>query len=155
MPTHQLNINEQLFTVEAEDDMPLLWVLRDVLNMTGTKYGCGVASCGACTVLLNETAVRSCATTIKSCAGAKITTIEGLSDALLHPVQQAWAEVNVPQCGYCQAGQVMSVAGMLKRNKQPSKETIEAVMSQVICRCGTYDRIRRAIDIAVAKVNNP
>lgn len=155
MPSHTFNINTKSVTVEAEDDMPLLWVLRDLLDMTGTKFGCGVASCGACTVLLNGTAVRSCSTTVKSCSGTSITTIEGLSTDLTHPVQKAWEAVNVPQCGYCQAGQIMAVAGMLQRNKKPSEETIKAVMSQVICRCGTYDRIRKAIKIAIEEVNKP
>lgn len=133
--------------------MPLLWALRDILNLTGTKYGCGVASCGACTVLFNGTAVRSCQLPLQACPGAKITTIEGLSEDGSHPIQQAWEKVGVPQCGYCQAGQIMNVAGLLKKYKKPTDEQIEAMMAGNLCRCGTYTRIKEAIHLVIIEVN--
>ena len=144
MASYKLTINKKEYTVDAEPDMPLLWVLRDVLELTGTKYGCGTGDCGACTVLVNDRAVRSCSMPVRSMPGLNIITIEGLSEDGNHPVQKAWDTVNVPQCGYCQAGQIMTVAGMLNINKNPSEEIINQTMSQVICRCGTYHRIRQA-----------
>ena len=149
MASYKLTINKKEYTVDAEPDMPLLWVLRDVLELTGTKYGCGTGDCGACTVLVNDRAVRSCSMPVRSMPGLNIITIEGLSEDGNHPIQKAWDTVNVPQCGYCQAGQIMTVAGMLNINKNPSEEIINQTMSQVICRCGTYHRIRQAIQLAI------
>ncbi len=131
--------------------MPLLWVLRDILGMEGTKYGCGVGSCGACTVHLNGEAVRSCQLPISALAGTEITTIEGLSAKGDHPVQKAWVDVDVAQCGYCQSGQIMSAAALLKNNPNPTEEDIENFMTGNICRCGTYTRIKKAIQLAATK----
>ncbi len=133
--------------------MPLLWALRDTLGLTGTKYGCGVASCGACTVLFNGTAMRSCQLPLQACTGAKVTTIEGLSKDGDHPIQQAWEKLGVPQCGYCQAGQIMNVAGLLKKYKNPTDEQIDAMMAGNLCRCGTYTRIKKAIHLVIKEVN--
>jgi isoquinoline 1-oxidoreductase alpha subunit len=138
-----LNINGKDVAVEAEPDTPLLWVLRDELLMTGTKYGCGIAQCGACTVHLNGQAMRSCQAPVGSLAGVKITTIEGLGGA--HPLQQSWVKLDVPQCGYCQSGQIMSAAALLAKTPKPTDADIDAAMSGNICRCGTYQRIRAAI----------
>ena len=132
--------------------MPLLWVLRDVLNMTGTKYGCGVAACGACTVHLDGTAVRSCSLPVSAVGTAGVTTIEGLSENGDHPVQRAWDEVDVPQCGYCQAGQIMTATALLRRNPNPSDAEIEQAMAGNLCRCGTYHRIRDAVKLAAKKM---
>lgn len=141
-----LLINNQQYTVEDEPDTPLLWVLRDSLKLTGTKYGCGIAQCGACTVHLDGVAVRSCSVPISSLTTQKITTIEGLSpNEELHPLQEAWLEEDVPQCGYCQTGQIMTVAALLKKKKRPNDREIEAAMQGNICRCGTYSRIQKAI----------
>ena len=146
MATYQLNINGENREVEAVPNTPLLWVLRDNLGLTGTKYGCGVAQCGACTVHLDGTAVRSCSTPVSTVGNKKVTTIEGLATAdTLHPVQQAWMQENVPQCGYCQSGQIMSAVALIEKNPTPSDSDIEAAMSGNICRCGTYERIRKAI----------
>jgi isoquinoline 1-oxidoreductase alpha subunit len=145
MPVFQLHINGQMETVTADGNMPLLWVLRDLLGLTGTKFGCGVAQCGACTVHLNGKAIRSCVTDVGVAALGKITTIEGLSDDGSHPCQQAWVELGVPQCGFCQPGQIMSCAALLKANPHPNDEQIDAAMRGNICRCGTYPRIREAI----------
>ena len=146
MATYQLNINGENRDVEAVPNTPLLWVLRDNLGLTGTKYGCGVAQCGACTVHLDGTAVRSCSTPVSTVGNKKVTTIEGLATAdTLHPVQQAWMQENVPQCGYCQSGQIMSAVALIEKNPTPSDSDIEAAMSGNICRCGTYERIRKAI----------
>ncbi|HET6541744.1 MAG TPA: (2Fe-2S)-binding protein [Chryseolinea sp.] len=146
MATYQLNINGETRDVEAVPNTPLLWVLRDNLGLTGTKYGCGVAQCGACTVHLDGTAVRSCSTPVSTVGNKKVTTIEGLATAdTLHPVQQAWMQENVPQCGYCQSGQIMSAVALIEKNPTPSDSDIEAAMSGNICRCGTYERIRKAI----------
>lgn len=153
MPTYTLTVNGAQHTVDAEPDMPLLWVLRDLLQLTGTKFGCGVASCGACTVLADGKAVRSCVWQVQNAQGVKITTIEGLSDDGSHPVQKAWESVGVPQCGYCQAGQMMTLAGLLNENKKPTEEQISNVMSAVLCRCGTYHRIRQAVQLAVQETN--
>lgn len=147
----QLTINGRRHEVDADPDTPLLWVLRDSLGLVGTKYGCGIAQCGACTVHLNGEATRSCVLPVSSIGSARITTIEGLSANGDHPVQQAWNAVDVPQCGYCQAGQIMTAAALLKRNPKPTDEEITATMSGNICRCGTYHRIREAVKLAATK----
>ena len=151
MPTH-LTINGRPKTVSASPDTPLLWVLRDELAMTGTKFGCGRGLCGACTVLANGEPIRSCRTAIADIKGRKITTIEGLAPDLSHPLQKAWIAENVPQCGYCQAGQIMSAAALLAKNKKPSDADIDDAMSGNLCRCGTYQRIRKAIHRAAEEV---
>ncbi len=143
--TFQLIINGKTQSVDVPDEMPLLWVLRDTLGMTGTKFGCGMALCGACTVHVDGQPIRSCVTPASSVAGKKITTIEGLSPDRSHPVQRAWIEVDVPQCGYCQSGQIMSASALLATNPKPSDADIDAAMRGNICRCGTYQRIRQAI----------
>jgi aerobic-type carbon monoxide dehydrogenase small subunit (CoxS/CutS family) len=140
-----LRINGRDVTVEAAPDTPLLWVLRDSLGMTGTKFGCGIAQCGACTVHVDGEAARSCQLPVGGLAGKEITTIEGLSEDGAHPVQQAWIAEQVPQCGYCQSGQIMSAAALLARTQNPTDEQIDAAMSGNLCRCGTYQRIRAAI----------
>jgi len=140
-----LTINGKQERVDVSPDMPLLWVLRESLNMTGTKFGCGIGQCGACTVHLDGKAVRSCSTPASTAAGKKITTIEGLSSDSSHPLQQAWIAEQVPQCGYCQSGQIMSAAALLATNRKPTDQDIDRAMSGNICRCGTYQRIRRAI----------
>ncbi|MET0636564.1 MAG: (2Fe-2S)-binding protein [Chitinophagaceae bacterium] len=145
-----LKINQRNYEVDADPDMPLLWVLRDLLGLTGTKFGCGVAQCGACTVHLNGEAVRSCVTLVSRAAGQDIITIEGLSANSDHPLQQAWLEFDVPQCGYCQSGQLMSAAVLLRENPNPTDQDIDDAMSGNICRCGTYPRIRKAIHRAAA-----
>ena len=147
MAEYTLTINNKTQTIEADNDTPLLWVLRDQLNMVGTKYGCGIGQCGACTVHLDGVAVRSCSLPISSITGA-ITTIEGLSEKGDHPVQQAWKEHDVPQCGYCQAGQMMTASALLKKNPSPSDEEIQTAMNGNICRCGTYLRINKAVKTA-------
>ncbi len=143
-------LNGKATSVEVDPQMPLLWVLRDTLEITGTKFGCGMALCGACTVHINGEAARSCITPISSIAGKKITTIEGLSEHATHPVQKAWMEEDVPQCGYCQSGQIMSAAALLAKKPSPTDEEIDDAMSGNICRCGTYQRIRRAIHRAAS-----
>jgi aerobic-type carbon monoxide dehydrogenase small subunit (CoxS/CutS family) len=140
-----ITVNYEVVNVDAEPDTPLLWVLRDHLGMTGTKFGCGMALCGACTVHINGAATRSCVLPLSAVAGKSITTIEGLSTDRSHAVQKAWLEIDVPQCGYCQSGQIMSAAALLKTNPKPSDADIDAAMSGNICRCGTYPRIRKAI----------
>jgi isoquinoline 1-oxidoreductase alpha subunit len=147
---YKLVVNGKRTTVDAPAEMPLLWVLRDVLDLKGTKYGCGIAQCGACTVHLKGEPVRSCQVTVASAAGQEITTIEGLSRDGSHPLQQAWVEVDVPQCGYCQAGQIMSAAALLKKKPQPTDAEIDAAMQGNLCRCATYLRIREAIHRAAA-----
>ena len=144
MPTTLL-INGRRHDVDVAGDMPLLWVLRDILNFTGTKFGCGAGLCGACTVHLDGQPARSCSLPVRAVGNRAITTIEGLSEDGSHPVQRAWVEEDVPQCGYCQAGQVMSAAALLARTKNPTDEEIDAAMGGNLCRCGTYPRIRRAI----------
>lgn len=144
MPEYKLLINGQQKTVSADPDTPLLWVLRDHLQMTGTKFGCGVASCGACTVLVDGETTRSCALQVENVGTAAITTIEGLSSDGSHPIQKAWEEAGVPQCGYCQSGQMMTLAGLLQRYPKPTEEQLEYAMNGVLCRCGTYHRIREA-----------
>ena len=153
MPSFKLTVNNTAYTVDAEADMPLLWVLRDLLNLTGTKYGCGVASCGACTVMIDGNAAYACQRPVGSCVNKKIVTIEGLSADGSHPVQKAWQKAGVPQCGYCQPGQMMAAAAMLEKNKKPSDETIAEAMSNNLCRCGTYHRIKEAIHIAIEDIN--
>ena len=145
MASYTLTINEKKYTVEADSKMPLLWVIRDLVGLTGTKYGCGIAQCGACTVHLNGNPVRSCTLPVSAAVNQKITTVEGLSEDNSHPVQKAWIEEQVPQCGYCQSGQVMAAAALLKRNANPTDKDIDMAMQGHICRCGTYVRIRRAI----------
>jgi len=140
-----LNVNKKIYQLDINPDVPLLWVLRDEIGLTGTKYGCGVAQCGACGVHLDGEAVRSCVTKLKRAEGKKITTIEGLSKNNDHPLQLAWQEISVPQCGYCHSGQLMSAAVLLRENSNPSDEDIDAAMAGNICRCGTYLRIRKAI----------
>jgi isoquinoline 1-oxidoreductase subunit alpha len=142
---YKLTVNGRTASVDAPADMPLLWVLRDILNLKGTKYGCGMGLCGACTVHLSGRPVRSCQTPVSAAENAKITTIEGLSSDGTHPVQIAWQELDVPQCGYCQAGQMMSAAALLAKTAKPSDQDIDAAMNGNICRCGTYLRIRQAI----------
>ena len=145
MATITLSINGQSHTLEVASDMPLLWALRDKLNLVGTKYSCGIGVCGTCTVLVNGVPMRSCTMPAITMAGAEITTIEGLDPDGKHPVQQAWHAEDVPQCGYCQGGQILTAAALLERNPKPSDEDIDAAMSGVLCRCGTYPRIRKAI----------
>ena len=141
----ELKINGKSKKLDVSGDMPLLWALRDIVKLTGSKYGCGKGLCGACTVHVNGEATRSCVLPVSAVAGQEITTIEGLSDNADHPVQQAWMELNVPQCGYCQSGQIMSAASLLSKNTTPSDDDIDQAMSGNICRCGTYPRIKRAI----------
>ena len=140
-----ITVNNQMVSIDAESDTPLLWVLRDHLGMTGTKFGCGMALCGACTVHIDGAATRSCVLPLGAVEGKSITTIEGLSQDRSHAVQRAWLEIDVPQCGYCQSGQIMSAAALLETNPKPSDADIDAAMSGNICRCGTYPRIRQAI----------
>src|SRR5687768_6318079 len=143
-----LNINKKTYNVDVNPDTPLLWVLRDTLGLVGTKYGCGVAQCGACVVHLNGEAVRSCVTKVSRAEGQKVVTIEGLSENGDHPLQKAWLEVDVPQCGYCQSGQIMSAAVLLREKPNPTDEDINDALSGNICRCGTYLRIRKAVHLA-------
>ena len=147
-----LRVNGATRAVDADPAMPLLWALRDLLGMTGTKYGCGIGACGACTVHLNGQAVRSCITSIGDVGDQEVTTIEGLSPDGTHPVQRAWIASNVPQCGYCQVGQIMQAAALLNRKKNPTNQEIEEAMSGNICRCGTYQRIRAAIKAAAEEM---
>lgn len=144
----KLSVNGVSHNIDVEPEMPLLWALRDILQLTGSKYGCGKGLCGACTVHANGSPVRSCLTPVSSVVGQDITTIEGLSADGSHPVQQAWMSVNVPQCGYCQSGQMMSAAALLATNPSPTKAEIELAMSGNICRCGTYPRIKQAVNLA-------
>ena len=148
MAKFNLNINGATKEVDVDPNTPLLWVLRDHLNLVGTKYGCGIAQCGACTVHLDGTAMRSCQLPVSAIGEKAITTIEGLSEKGDHPVQKAWLEHDVPQCGYCQAGQIMSAAALLDKNPKPSDEEIDVAMNGNICRCGTYTRIKQAIKTA-------
>jgi isoquinoline 1-oxidoreductase subunit alpha len=152
MATYELSINGNTQQVEVDPSTPLLWILREHLNLVGTKYGCGVGQCGACTILLDNVAVRSCSLPISSVAKKRITTIEGLSNNGEHPVQQAWLDIDVAQCGYCQTGQIMSAVALLKSNPNPTDAQIEASMNGNICRCGTYPRIKEAIKKAAKQL---
>ncbi|WP_446753370.1 (2Fe-2S)-binding protein [Terrimonas alba] len=152
MPIFELQINGKKYQADVTADTPLLWVLRDHLGLVGTKYGCGVAQCGACTVLLDGNAVRACMLPVSGIRTSKVTTIEGLSENGDHPVQQAWDEVDVPQCGYCQAGQIMTAAALLKRKPKPTAQEIDDAMQGNICRCCAYHRIREAVQLASTKV---
>lgn len=152
MASFELLVNGQSYTVEAETQMPLLWVLRDLLGLTGTKFGCGMGLCGSCTVLIDDEPVRSCVTRVENAAGKSIMTIEGLSPDGSHPLQKTWIEEHVTQCGYCQPGQIMSAAALLKKNPSPTDADIDAAMGDVLCRCGTYQRIRAAIHRAAEEV---
>jgi aerobic-type carbon monoxide dehydrogenase small subunit (CoxS/CutS family) len=144
-----LSLNGKMVSVDVDTSTPLLWVIRDNLGLTGTKYGCGIAQCGCCTVHLDGTAIRSCVTPISRVAGRSVTTIEGLASAgNLHPVQRAWIEAQVPQCGYCQSGQIMTAAAFLAKNPHPTPEQIDQAMAGNLCRCGTYQRIRHAVALA-------
>ena len=148
MPSYNISVNNQKYEVDVDEDTPLLWVLRDELNLLGTKFGCGVAQCGACTVHMNGNAMRACILPVSAIGDSKITTIEGLSSDASHPVQQAWLEHDVAQCGYCQAGQIMAASALLARNNKPDDKAIEDAMSGNLCRCGTYTRIKAAIKTA-------
>jgi len=153
MPQYNLNINGEIKTVDVDFDTPLLWVLRDTLRLVGTKYGCGISQCGSCTVHIDDQAIMSCSIAISTLnSNQEIRTIEGLSDNIEHPLQEAWREFDVPQCGYCQAGQIMNAAALLKRNSNPNDEDIDSAMYRNICRCGTYTRIKKAIKSAAKKM---
>jgi isoquinoline 1-oxidoreductase alpha subunit len=151
MAQYKLQINNKTYQADVEPDTPLLWVLRDNLGLVGTKYGCGIAQCGACTVHVNGEAVRSCVLPVSAVGASKVTTIEGLSQNGDHPVQQAWDQVDVAQCGYCQAGQIMTAAALLKKKPKPTSAEVDAAMTGNICRCGTYHRIREAVLVASTK----
>jgi len=153
MAQYKLQINGRSYQADVEPDTPLLWVLRDHLGLVGTKYGCGIAQCGACTVHINGEATRSCVYPVSAVASSKVVTIEGLSEKGNHPVQLAWDEVDVAQCGYCQAGQIMTAAAFLKKNPKPTVAEIDATMSNNLCRCGTYHRIREAVKLAATKTS--
>jgi isoquinoline 1-oxidoreductase subunit alpha len=156
MASYNLSINGKTYTVDADPKMPLLWAIRELANLTGTKYGCGISQCGACTVLLNGNPVRSCSLPVSAAATLKISTVEGLSENNTHPLQQAWIAEQVPQCGYCQSGQLMAAAALLKRKPNPSDEEIDSAMQGNICRCGTYPRIKKAIkSAALVMAKNP
>ncbi|HHL53415.1 MAG TPA: (2Fe-2S)-binding protein [Flammeovirgaceae bacterium] len=153
MSTFTLKVNNETRDVNTAPDTPLLWVLRDHLQLYGAKYGCGIGQCGACTVLVDGVATRSCMLPVSAAEGRAITTIEGLAEGdKLHPVQEAWLEHDVPQCGYCQSGQIMTAVGLLSKNPQPADEEIEAAMNGHICRCGTYIRVRKAVKAAAQKL---
>lgn len=154
MPKYTLSVNGKMMSVEVDADTPLLWVLRDHLNLVGTKFGCGMAMCGACTIHLNGNAVRSCIMPVSAAVDNKIITIEGLGATGNHPLQQAWEELDVAQCGYCQAGQIMSAAALLREKSNPTDEDIDDAMAGNICRCGTYLRIRKAIHLASEKLSS-
>jgi isoquinoline 1-oxidoreductase subunit alpha len=151
MASYSLKINGKDYKTDVAEDTPLLWVLRDHLDLTGTKYGCGVASCGACTVHIDGQAMRSCVLPVSTVGKSKVTTIEGLSEKGDHPLQKAWDTVDVPQCGYCQAGQIMSAAALLKKNPKPSDAEIDTALAGNLCRCGTYHRIKEAVKLAAKK----
>jgi len=153
MASYNLNINGKAVSVTVDEDTPLLWVLRDELNLVGTKFGCGIAQCGACTVHLDGIAVRSCSIPISSLEDTNITTIEGLANDKLHPVQEAWKELDVPQCGYCQAGQMMTATSFLNQNPNPNNEEIRNAMNGNLCRCASYNRIEKAVALAAKKMS--
>jgi isoquinoline 1-oxidoreductase alpha subunit len=148
----QLNINDKVYEVDASADMPLLWAIRDLVGLTGTKFGCGMAQCGACTVHVNGTPVRSCSFPMAAAVGRKITTIEGMNEKIGEAVKKAWIELQVPQCGYCQSGQIMSATALLKSKPHPTDADIDAAMQGNLCRCGTYQRIRSAIHRAAEMI---
>ncbi len=148
MAQYQLSINKKNYTVDVEAQMPLLWVIRDTLDMTGTKFGCGIAQCGACTVHLDGVATKTCVLPVSAAVGKQVTTIEGLSADRTHPVQKAWIDEQVPQCGYCQSGQIMAASAFLAKHPNPKDEEIDTAMQGNICRCGTYQRVRKAIHTA-------
>ena len=152
MAIYKLQVNGQTLQADVEADTPLLWVLRDHLGLVGTKYGCGIAQCGACTVHVNGSATRSCVYPVSAVGTSQVITIEGLSEKGDHPLQQAWDEIDVAQCGYCQAGQIMTAAALLKQNPKPSMDEIEVTMNGNICRCGAYHRIRDAVKLASSKI---
>ncbi len=153
MPTYELKVNGETRTLDVSADMPLMWALRDHLDLVGTKYGCGIAQCGSCTVHVDGAAVRSCVLTVDQAQGKEITTIEGLSEDGSHPVQEAWKEIDVPQCGYCQAGQIMTATAFLNDNPNPSEEEIKSAMHGNICRCASYNRILRAVSVAAENMS--
>lgn len=153
MPNYTITVNNESRTVNVDSDTPLLWVLRDELDLVGTKFGCGIAQCGACTVHIGGVAMRSCSLPVSSVEGEKITTIEGLSDDGKHPVQEAWKEIDVPQCGYCQSGQMMTASAFLKDNPNPNEEEIRQAMHGNICRCASYNRIEKAVKLASEKMS--
>lgn len=152
MPEYTLNVNNKNYTVDVDPKMPLLWVIRDFVGLKGTKFGCGISQCGACTVHLDGTPIRSCSLPVSAAAGKNITTIEGISENIDHAVQKAWIELQVPQCGYCQSGQIMSAVALLKKKPNPTDADIDAAMRGNLCRCGTYQRIRSAIHRAAELV---
>ena len=152
MSVFDLSINGQTYTVDADESMPLLWVLRDLLGFTGTKFSCGMGLCGSCTVLVDDEPTRSCITPVSQVTGKSILTIEGLSEDASHPVQKAWLDEKVTQCGYCQPGQIMNAVALIKQKPNPSDEDIDAAMGDVLCRCGTYQRVRAAIHRAAQEV---
>lgn len=153
MATFNLKVNGKSRTINVDNDTPLLWVLRDELNLLGTKYGCGIAQCGACTVHVDGVAIRSCAIPASNLTDSEITTIEGLAKEKLHPVQEAWKELDVPQCGYCQAGQIMTATSFLKQNPSPNNEDIRNAMNGNLCRCASYNRIEKAVALAAQKMS--
>ena len=153
MPTYKLKINKEIQTVEADADTPLLWVLRDQINLLGTKFGCGIGQCGACTVHINGSATRSCLFPVSAIGDNEITTIEGLSSEGTHPVQVAWKDIDVPQCGYCQAGQIMTASAFLNQNSNPSEADIRDAMHGNICRCASYNSIEKAVKVAAEKLS--
>lgn len=153
MPTFNLKINNKTYTVEADMDTPLLWVLRDQIDLVGTKYGCGIGQCGACTIHVDGNAMRSCLLQVSQAEGMDITTIEGLSEDGTHPVQEAWKDIDVPQCGYCQSGQIMTASAFLSRNPNPSNAEIRNAMHGNICRCASYNSIEEAVKVASEKLS--
>lgn len=153
MPTYQIKVNGESKSVDVSADTPVLWVLRDHLDLVGTKYGCGIGQCGACTIHVDGTAMRSCSMTLEQLDGKSITTIEGLSEDGTHPVQEAWKEVDVPQCGYCQAGQIMTASAFLEKNSNPTEEDIKNAMHGNICRCASYNRIYKAVEKAAKQMS--
>jgi isoquinoline 1-oxidoreductase subunit alpha len=148
MAVFKINVNGKAHSVEAEPDMPILWAVRDLIGLTGTKYGCGIGMCGACAVLLDGQSVRGCQTPISEVGNKKVTTIEGLGESGLHPLQKAWIDHDVPQCGYCQTGQIMTAAALLKKTPNPTDAQIDEALGSHICRCGTYTRIKEAVKLA-------
>ncbi|MCA0131837.1 (2Fe-2S)-binding protein [Winogradskyella alexanderae] len=153
MANYNLKVNGKVYNVNSDDDVPLLWVLRDELNLVGTKYGCGIGLCGTCTVHINGIATRSCLLPASRLEGSEITTIEGLETDKLHPVQEAWKELDVPQCGYCQTGQIMTATSFLKQNPNPNKDEIRNAMNGNLCRCASYNRIEKAVALAAKKMS--